>query len=160
MKAFKVIIMLCVALSLFGCKKKIVDPEGTISLNMRNSDYGNTRLELNAPDGHFFCHIHINNANNFSRDDSWEYYSCEVHFCQVDVDCLGDITTIPSSGWSQSVAVSPGDGYIVRIKCTSDNSEYKGQTYYCRIYVTSWTQSAVNNGIIGAEIKYQYPMPL
>ena len=164
MKATKIIIMLFVALAMFGCKKKTVpDPAGTITLNMRNSDYGNTLLDLCAPneDDKTFCHVHINNGNNFANYTGYYvYYSSEVRFAQVDANCLGDITTIPTSGWSQSVAVQPGNGYVVRVKCISEGSPYYGQTYYCRIYVTSWTKSAVNNGIIGAEIKYQYPMPV
>lgn len=160
MKAIRFIILLCIALSFFGCKKlKVDDPVGTVTLNMRNADNGNTSLDLCTPDDKVLCHVHINNSNNFGTT-GWPYYSSEVKFVRVDADCLADVTTLPSSGWSNTVAVTPGDGYIVKVTCTSENTPYYGNTYYCRIYVTSWTTSATNGGIIGAEIKYQYPMPI
>ncbi len=161
---FVVVVCLC-AITLFGCKKnkKVADPEGTIELSMRNNSNGNTQLVFYLPNGQKLISLHIDDGNNFCYgwgSDSWGLYG-DVSLVKVDANCLGNITTIPTSGWAKQVAVKPGNAYIAKVECTSsENDTYKGYTFYCRIYVTSWTTSATNNGIIGAEVKYQYPMPL
>lgn len=141
-------------------------PDGTITLNMRNDSNGGTCLGLYLPDGTLMGWIRIDAGNNFHQPSSTlidgythyaEYYS-KVDFVKVDANCLGDVTTIPSSGWAPNVAVAPGDGYVVRA-IGRNNTSLEGKTMYCRMYVTSWTTAAGTNGIIGAEVKYQYPMP-
>ena len=161
---FVAVICLC-AITLFGCKKdkKVKDPEGTVELNMRNNSNGNTQLEFFLPNGQKLISLHIDDGNNFCYgwgSDAY-YYHGNISLAKVDANCLGNITTIPTSGWSKAVAVEPGNAYVVRVECdASEGSIYNGYVFYCRIYVTSWTKSAINNGIIGAEVKYQYPMPL
>jgi hypothetical protein len=108
----------------------VPDPEGTITLKMRNSDYGRTMLDD--------C-IQISNGNNLVVSGG-EVVSIGK------VKGLGNIVSIPLNGWAQQVAIAPGNGYIV----------YAKKTYY-RIYVIDWILAAETNGIIGAEIKYQKP---
>ncbi len=163
MKIVKIITIVGVCvLTLFGCKKdkKVADPEGTIELSMRNNSNGNTQLTFYLPNNQKLISLHIDDGNNFCYgwgSDSWDYYG-DVSLVKVDANCLGNITTIPTSGWAKQVAVKPGNAYVAKVECTKGDT-YTGQVFYCRIYVTSWITSATNNGIIGAEVKYQYPMP-
>lgn len=120
------------------------DPVGTISLAMNNKANGGTEL-----DG-----IFIGQDNNFGYkyDDGW--YSAS--FCDLGkVAGLGNITTIPTTGWARNVQVIPGHGYIAirSDRWSGDNWNVK-QIY--RIYVLDWIGSA-EGGIMGANIKYQTP---
>lgn len=69
------------------------DPEGTISLSMRNADNGKTKL-----DG-----IYID-KENFRG----------AFFASVGtVKGLGNISAIPTTGWADQMSVIPGNGYVV-----------------------------------------------
>lgn len=106
----------------------VPDPEGTIELKMRNWDNGRTYL------GDF---LFITSANNFKGGKIAALGS---------VRGLGNVARIPSSGWADEVAVTPGNGYVV----------YGNNKFY-RIYVEEFTLAAETEGIIGAAIKYQTP---
>ncbi len=139
--ALLVAMMLSIALT--ACKKddpspdngtpvkpdtEISDPEGTITLSMRNTDSGNTRL-----DGQ----IYIENEN-FGGG----------YFVSIGpVKGLGNVSSIPLKGWSEQVAVVPGCGYVAYNPSNA--------TFY-RIYVVQEVGSTTG-GVIGAEIKYQKP---
>lgn len=101
------------------------DPTGTVSLAMRNTDNGNTYLD----------NIRIKNENFIGAS----FVSLGA------VRGLGNVSTIPTSGWADQVAVEPGYGYVA----FSNNQFY-------RIYVVD---NIVNTsgGVIGADIKYQKP---
>ena len=131
---------LCFAF-LVSCAKLEPDPVGTIILKMRNYDNGRTYLYPSGfnPSAYFI----ILADNNFS--------GYNIEFVSIGtVGGLGNVTSVPTSGWSYKVAVKPGHGYVAR--CT-----YDGEYVYARIYVVSWTEAASSGGIIGAEIKYQSP---
>lgn len=105
----------------------VPDPEGTISLSMRDYNNGYTNLD----------YIYIKDEN-FKGE----------YFASVGaVNGLGNISQIPISGWSKSVAVTPGNGYVA-------HSDYYDKWY--RIFVTDYIVSTTG-GIIGADIKYQAP---
>lgn len=101
------------------------DPTGTVSLAMRNTDNGNTYLD----------NIRIKNENFIGAS----FVSLGA------VRGLGNVSTIPTSGWADQVAVEPGYGYVA----FSNNQFY-------RIYVVD---NIVNTsgGVMGADIKYQKP---
>jgi hypothetical protein len=101
------------------------DPEGTISLSMRNADNGKTYLD----------NIYISNENFRG-----------AYFASVGVvKGLGNVSTIPTTGWAEQMSVIAGNGYVA----------YSNNQFY-RIYVVS-DIVATTGGIIGADIKYQKP---
>lgn len=65
---------------------------------------------------------------------------------------LGNVTAIPQDGWNRSVAVNPGDGYVVRCKRYYDAEQYT----YARLYVVSEI-AGTSGGVIGYTIKCQAP---
>jgi len=68
---------------------------------------------------------------------------------------LGNVTKIPDSGWTTTLAVTPGNGYVAA--CWGRNNSDEAMITFARIYVDNWTTAAGSSGIIGVEIKYQYP---
>lgn len=128
-----------------SCEKddSVEDPEGTISIGLRNENNGYTFLYLfgSSNDEYYIC---INEADNF---ECWDYYLELVDVGKVKG--LGAINSIPASGWTDEVKVQPGHGYIARAK----SGKYRDQC--ARIYVERYMTS--DDYIIGANIKYQAP---
>lgn len=111
--------------------KPVEDPLGTISLSMRDSDNGHTKLD----------DIYIK-TENFCASSGY------VMFSSVGaVNGLGNVSYIPTNGWTDKIKVTPGEGYVAY-------DSYKNKYY--RIYVVSYIVSTTG-GIIGADIKYQEP---
>ncbi len=103
------------------------DPEGTITLSMRNSNNGKTYLDQ----------IYI-------KDDNF----AGAYFANIgDVRGLGNVSYIPKSGWAKQLSVVPGDGYVAY--------DVYDDVFY-RIFVTEHIV-ATDGGIIGANVKYQRP---
>lgn len=122
--------------------KNIPDPKGTITMNMMVGDGEDKRVTIND-----FGKIQINSAYNFVG------YDYDYSFVSLGkMKGLGNVTAIPQEGWNRSVAVNPGDGYVVRCK------EYYGSTQYiyARLYVVSEI-AGTSGGIIGYTIKCQAP---
>lgn len=118
----------------------VPDPEGTVLLSMRNWNNGRTYLEVDNGD------MWIDVGDNFNGDSG-----CFSFVNLGKMKGLGNVTKIPTSGWAEKVAVTPGCGYIAR-----SHDAFKNE--YIRIYVVDYIISAeTTNGIIGANIKYQYP---
>ena len=110
------------------------DPDGTVVVNMNNGSRDNW-ITIGS-----IGKIHIDDANNFVG-----YYS-DYEFASVGlVSGLSKIKTIPTSGWSRSVAVVPGTGYVARYGSN-----------YARLYVVDYIVGTTG-GIIGATVKYQSP---
>lgn len=65
---------------------------------------------------------------------------------------LGNVTAIPQDGWNSSVAVNPGEGYVVRCKEYYSSTQY----IYARLYVVSEI-AGTSGGVIGYTIKCQAP---
>ena len=139
--------MLVVSAAFVACSKdgdgdpddpgsKVPDPEGTMVLNMRNENNGGTYLRIeNWPE------IWINHSDNF------ESYADRIEFVSLGkMKGLGNVTKMPETGWQSSVAVKPAYGYVA-----------KWGNRYCRLYVVQELLAAGTNGVIGAEVKYQYP---
>lgn len=97
----------------------------------------------------------ITSSNNFYLSGS--RCDCDI-VCVGSVGGLGRINNIPSSGWTNQVAVQPGQGYIIRSKNPNGNNgaNYYNQWYkYARVYVVDWIEGASSGGILGAIIRYQ-----
>lgn len=123
--------------------KNLPDPTGTVTLNIMIGDDENKRVDING-----FGTIQINSAYNFMGYEGSSYYS----FVSLGkMKGLGNVTAIPQDGWNYSVAVNPGEGYVVRYK-----GYYDSQAIYARLYVVSEI-AGTSGGIIGYTIKCQAP---
>lgn len=121
--------------------KNIPDPKGTITMNMMVGDGEDKSVSIND-----FGTIQINSAYNFMGYKGSSHYS----FVSLSkLKGLGNVTAIPQDGWNRSVAVNPGEGYVVR---------YMSGSYviYARLYVVSEI-AGTSGGIIGYTIKCQAP---
>lgn len=124
--------------------KNIPDPKGTITMNMMVGDDKDKSVSIND-----FGTIQINSAYNFVG------YDYDYSFVSLGkLKGLGNVTAIPQEGWNRSVAVNPGDGYVVRYK-----SYYDSQARYARLYVVSEI-AGTSGGVIGYTIKCQAPFVL
>lgn len=123
--------------------KNIPDPKGTITMNMMVGDDKDKSVSIND-----FGTIQINSAYNFMGYEGSSDYS----FVSLGkMKGLGNVTAIPQDGWNYSVAVNPGEGYVVRYK-----GYYDSQAIYARLYVVSEI-AGTSGGIIGYTIKCQAP---
>jgi hypothetical protein len=116
-----------------GCSKDDVpmanDPAGTTELMMKINDTSTA----------------INNVIYISYGMEFCGGAKQVKVINVGkVNGLGDITNIPSAGWSLSVPIEAQCGYIA----------YYDSIYY-RIYVTELTEE--RGYLTGAQVKYQMP---
>lgn len=125
--------------------KNLPDPTGTVTLNIMIGDDENKRVDING-----FGTIQINSAYNFvGYDYNYSFVSLGK------LKGLGNVTAIPQDGWNRSVAVNPGDGYVVRCK-----RYYSDELYiYARLYVVSEI-AGTSGGVIGYTIKCQAPFVL
>lgn len=119
----------------------VPDPEGTVTVNITN----------NGRDGEIFLSdlsvdLYIDDGNNFRVHSSLSPSPSIVSLGAMKG--LGNVVSVPTEGWSSSVAVMPGNGYVVR---------RNGQ--YARLYVDSYMTST-SGGIMGATVKYQSPFVL
>ena len=141
-------------IGIIGCEGKdekdatVPDPPGTIIAN----------ISKNSSDPYVRDYVRINTGDNlitvtWLRPDN--IYAGAFHdseICTVgSVSGLGNITTIPTLGYTTDVACEPGYGYVIRARA-DENSEYK----YMRLYVVSSIENTYG-GIMGATVKYQYP---
>lgn len=93
---------------------EVPDPEGTITLSMRNNK--GTYLDDN---------FYIDDADNFSGG----------YFVSMgEMKGLGNVTRIPKHGWSSKAAVTPGTGYVA----------YDSYDGFYRLFVTSYTVNTMN----------------
>lgn len=137
-----------------------------IEVRLRNASNGGGGIELIEIDSAYRNYSYneyystkvwlaISTSNNFYAYYSPSYYCSENIECSIacvgNVNSLGKIRNIPSSGWSDQVAVNPGKGYIVRSK----NNNPNGKWHFARVYVKNWITGASNGGIIGAVVSYQ-----
>ena len=127
--------------------KAVPDPEGTVTVQMRNANNGQTYV---YPDG-LGADFYIDRADNLT---------CQLGdvICVGKVAGLGNIRERPETGWADEAAMLPGYGYIIRYEYSTDlagNPTPDGYRY-CRIYVVGYLTST-GGGIIGATVKYQSP---
>lgn len=110
--------------------KVVADPEGTIILSMRDFDNGNIRIDDK---------IYINKEN-------WTGEGCS--FVSVgEMKGLGNIESIPTTGWANQMGVYPNNGYV---------AYNRANDAYYRLFVTEYLYNT-SEEIIGAKVKYQKP---
>lgn len=121
----------------------VPDPAGTVEVNMPNNG---TEISIPGMGGR----ICIDAGNNFVCTSG---SSEQLQIISVDaVNSLGNITSVPSTGFSTSVAAKVGHGYILKYSLL-----YYGhitKLSYARLFVVDHLISA-NGNVAGAVVKYQ-----
>ena len=124
-----------------GCEKDEPDPPGAITVN--------DSVEFSNQDGDNCGEIY------WTRPDDirvYENYGYKISICNVGKKTgLGDIKSIPNSGFINRVACEEGYGYVVKIENTKTQ-----KIFYARVFVIESIVST-EGGIMGAKMKYQYP---
>lgn len=155
MKRLRTFMTLCLVAMTLGvvmtsCEKE--EPNGSITVKMRNKDNGNTKIEFSASS------VCINEANNFQVDGdrgfgyNGQEFKEEIEIASVGkVNGLGSITTIPKSGWTDEASVFVGHGYVVRWR--RSYSDIYTDYSYGRIFVHDEIVST-GGGIIGYTVSY------
>lgn len=154
----KIFVIVASCLAFVACKKNdsndIVDNNLGVEINLRNN---NEKLALSYiphafyvgyPNEYWYsstAYICINRNNNFRVEEDFGLVTCSI-VCVGNVSKLGEISSIPESGWVSELAVQPYKGYIVK------HSVGKS-AHYTRIYVANWLVD-INGGIAGATIRY------
>lgn len=64
---------------------------------------------------------------------------------------LSKIKQIPQSGWTDRLAVNPGNGYVIKFEGSCESGTF---CHYARVYVEEWIEST-SGGIIGAIVRYE-----
>jgi Leucine-rich repeat (LRR) protein len=140
-----------------GCPRlqfQFPNPEGTITVNVRNSSNGNTIV---TPVG--FNHgFYIGSDNNFRSNSSTYHAGYTYRFLKVGKvrDLTEVMTKGGSKGWTDFVAVTPGHGYIAEYSYKIErNGSTAWKTRYVRIYVVrEILEAAEHQAVLGAEIEY------
>ena len=121
------------------------DPEGTILMNLVNND-DDICIDEEWP----YMYVGMTPQNNI---DTW-YQSAQI-VSVGKVNGLSAIKKIPSSGWAERCAATPGSGYVIRQLKRHPNDYSRTEGYkYCRVYLVDFITST-SGGIMGAKIKYQ-----
>ena len=128
--------------------KPVSDPEGTILVAMRNLSNGSTNVTPDGCGGYFYIGKDDNFYGEIGSYSRWKF----TFWGQCSG--LGNVTSIPASGWADQVAVVPGHGYVGMCPNRYNNPP---DTTYVRFYVTEYMTAASGGGIIGAYVKYQSP---
>lgn len=142
----------------------VQDPEGTVVINMGSG------ASDNFYDIGLKAQIHIDENNNFSTETltQRESYSSpyggggyidrtyHVEFASVGkVNGLGEIISAPASGWSKSIVVIPGTGYVARMM--RDGDVY-GK--YTRLYVVEQEAEFYAAYTIKCQTPFEFPFTL
>ena len=125
----------------------VLDPEGTVTVNINRDNSITIDPGL----------ISLDAANNFIASTMAPILNT-IYTAQIasvgKVGGLAYITSIPTAGWANTVAVDVGMGYVMRVNVSVNYVTGPTTThYYARIYVVDSTSS-------GFTIKYQYPFIL
>ena len=128
------------------------DPEGTVAISMG----GGSSYDIGL-----VTKISIDGNNNFvtetlTKKETYNYgmgqfgyadITYHVEFASVGkVNGLSQVTTAPTNGWSKSIVVIPGTGYVAR---SMRGGDFYGR--FTRLYVTEQNVGTV------ATVKYQTP---
>lgn len=172
-----ILTLLVVSAALIACKpEEIPDPAGTVSMSI-NSTADETPIIIyeGAPDidpGYPWEEIYrvkfgmptgqtvFKFATWYWSTDGYNYDYKTDNNCWIsdigEVDGLGYVVEKPTSGYAKNVTVTSGHGYVFKIKKSADLSSTQPD-YYGRVYVLDYATSATSGGIIGADLKYQFP---
>ena len=136
----------------------IPDPEGTMTVNISETTYANF---YDGDRGVGAVNWIRPNNIRISGDAMGISYNS---ICNIGkINGLGEISKIPSSGFTQpvtyygvntSLACEVGHGYVIKLEQKESNEIIK--IIYVRLYIVESIIST-SGGIMGARIKYQYP---
>ena len=139
--------------------KAVPDPEGTVTVQMRNANNGQTKV---YPDGFGYS-----SSNGFYSSYFW-IDNADNLICNGDVVCIGKVAGLgnirerPEVGWADEAALLPGYGYILRrsSKYDQDGRLTPDGYNYCRVYVVGYLTST-GGGIIafGKSLGRSAPLP-
>ena len=171
-KVATIIACLAVTSMMFsGCKKDetsknenpdnpetpVLDPEGTMTANISES----TPISVYDENNFWMGGVYWKSPDNFLLSGHNGSYWCYLSICNLGkINGLGNITKIPSSGFSTpmiastDIACEVGHGYVIKFDY-KENGETK-KTVYARLFVVESIISTTG-GIMGAKVKYQYP---
>jgi len=163
------ILLVSFAILFIGCEKEngsingnpgggiVTQDDAGIELNLSNSGSSGIGFEYNYYSG-LALRIHITlESSHFSLKidgDNNFYFESGNDYAERSISKFGNVTSIsaitsmPSSGWVNTIAVNPGSGYVVR---------YRGNGFnytYVRIYVKCLITNTLGE-IIGATVVYQ-----
>lgn len=135
-----------------------IDPEGTIIVNLRHEN----SIDLFSYE--FWNEIKKDGVALDESNNIVSYPYSETPCVKIalvgSVSGLSEVSNIPESGWTNTIAAIPGTGYVVQHWFRFDNSThqhyYEPQNEYARIYVVDYLVNTVG-GIEGVIIKYQCP---
>lgn len=163
--------LIIISLLLFSCVPPDPDGTNTITINYTTNSYVVLYhgVEQYDPNWEYLeTRLHIPDAAmnfTFTAISAHDYFITDYFVRQglggeiVDVGevaGLGSVTDKPSSGWFGSTAVQQGHGYVLRYKASWDYNNAPLPYIYCRVYVEDLITNTYG-GIIGAQVKYQYP---
>ena len=139
---------LVIGMGFTSCEK---DDDFGIEVNLRNSNNGGGQVVVLTNEflGSTWENVslQIDNTDNFQI----RYNSSDKVADIVSVghaSGLKKIKDIPTSGWSSTVSIKEGHGYIIR--GSKNGKDYR----YARVYVVDQF-TGTSGGIIGATIRYE-----
>ena len=99
----------------------------------------------------------IDSYNNFYLRQNSNYITSGRPKANATIASIGSVrglnkvNKIPQSGWTDRVAVNPGNGYVIRFEGSCESGTF---CHYARVYVKEWIEST-SGGIIGAIVRYE-----
>ena len=132
------------------------DPEGTVTARITNDGIPENGIKIS------YTYVYMDRVNNLCvKTDGSQSTPSIINFGRVAG--LAAITKVPEEGFSDKVATTEGDGFVIREYgfrgYETSNGIINGNPIYgykplCRMYLSSYIKDALGN-IIGATIKYQ-----
>jgi hypothetical protein len=148
----RTLLLLLISMTLFACKKDndedkipspndvVPDPEGTVLISI-NGDNDFKGISISDAGNFYGFTLHAD-AGNYRIND-WTFSGLG------NMMGLGNIVTIPQSGYVAEYAVRAGYGYVGK----ENRINYYESSYECN-FIRFWVEYTSE---AGAEIKYQYP---
>jgi hypothetical protein len=135
------------------------DPPGTITTELRKQGQGNYAIDLdtgtttNMPS----LYYDVDAINDLSIDINGNF-SCS-HFRSTISDVgsvtgVGDIISVPSSGFVSGCAAIASHGYVIKTNLPTGLSWITDEIKTYRIFVSSYITSSATGGVIGFRIKW------
>lgn len=136
-------------------QQTLPDPEGTVTARITNDGVPENGIKIS------YSYVYMDRVNNLCvKSDGSQWTPSIISFGKVAG--LAAITKVPEEGYSDKVATSEGDGFVIRDYGFRGYGISPGQapvTIYaystlCRMYLDAYIRDAQGN-IIGATLKYQ-----
>jgi hypothetical protein len=128
------------------------DPEGTITSSLSHTSSGIDQITLDFTNGtvnaYYSLPANCGKAVAYIKSTTNLTVGCPDYWIADvgHVDGLGDVKSIPSAGHTVTSSCVIGNGYVVALQNNT----------YARVYANKWMES-ISGGILGVQIKWQYP---